>query len=506
MSRNQFVFKSISCFGLMASLWLTGCQKQVLSTNEDEAVNRLNQLNAQAASVTTNAVVEWNQERQRIDGFGAFGGRIVPFFESPKRDSILDYLWGNSGLKLNILRGKALHTYPFNQQNRVVTIKPAGVDIDVAVSSPAYQALSADAREHLGQLWILKKAKERFQVPVIIASTWTPPLYMKTNPNSISGKWFNGLNLNTSSTLFARYLAGFAKAYQNEGITINAISPTNEPENVFSDWDASYWASNKLGEFVTNNLRPALNEEGLQSTKIIASENAAWGTANTFLSGMDRSNVDILAGHGYVEITELIGGKRGFNQSPSKWTFSTGGKPMWVTEASDDGGNYDAGIEGGLKLAVNMHKLLADCDASAYVFWLGMLAFQNNEALICTRSDGSLEFTKAYDVMGHYSRFIKANYKRINVAVQNANGLLISAYKDPQTGKFAMVVTNTGSSSVPLDINLSGFVGGQLSNYQTTATSVGHWGLAGIVAPTASGVYSLTIPAKSVSTLEGTKQ
>ncbi|ULT24253.1 hypothetical protein KUH03_35360 [Sphingobacterium sp. E70] len=79
--------------------------------------------------------------------------------------------------------------------------------------------------------------------------------------------------------------------------------------------------------------------------------------------------------------------------------------------------------------------------------------------MICTRSDGSLEFTKAYDVMGHYSRFIKANYKRINVAVQNANGLLISAYKDPQTGKFAMVVTNTGSSSVPLDINLSGFVG-----------------------------------------------
>ncbi|MNN36567.1 Glucuronoxylanase XynC precursor [compost metagenome] len=221
---------------------------------------------------------------------------------------------------------------------------------------------------------------------------------------------------------------------------------------------------------------------------------------------MDRSNVDILAGHGYVEITELIGGKRGFNQSPSKWTFSTGGKPMWVTEASDDGGNYDAGIEGGLKLAVNMHKLLADCDASAYVFWLGMLAFQNNEALICTRSDGSLEFTKAYDVMGHYSRFIKANYKRINVAVQNANGLLISAYKDPQTGKFVMVVTNTGSSSVPLDINLSGFVAGQLSNYQTTATSAGHWGLAGMVAPTANGVYSLTIPAKSVSTLEGTKQ
>ncbi|ULT24251.1 hypothetical protein KUH03_35350 [Sphingobacterium sp. E70] len=144
-----------------------GLSKAGIIDNEDDAVNRLNQLNAQAAAVTTNAVVEWNQERQKNRRFWCLRGRIVPFFESPKRDSILDYLWGNSGLKLNILRGKVLHTYPFNQQNRVVTIKPAGVDIDVAVNSPAYQALSADAREHLGQLWILKKRRKDFRSPLL---------------------------------------------------------------------------------------------------------------------------------------------------------------------------------------------------------------------------------------------------------------------------------------------------------------------------------------------------
>jgi O-glycosyl hydrolase len=134
-----------------------------------------------------------------------------------------------------------------------------------------------------------------------------------------------------------------------------------------------------------------------------------------------------------------------------------------------------------------------------------MLAFQNNEALICTKSDGSLEFPKTYDVMGHYSRFIKAGYMRINVAVQNANGLLISAYKDPQTGKFALVVTNTGTAAVPLDINLTGFASGALNNYQTTASSSGHWGNVGAVNPNSSGVYSLIVPAKSISTLEGNK-
>jgi len=497
-NRLYTVLAVVSTFSIFS------CQKTSLTPEGPEALlNKKAAVSAQAGAAI--ATLNWDQTYQKIDGFGAFGGRIVPFFESAKRDSILDYLWGGSGLKLNILRGKVLHTYPFNQQTKVVTIKPAGVSIDVDRNSAAYQNLTADEKEQLGQVWIMKKAKERYEVPFVMASTWTPPLYMKTNTSSISAKWFNGLNFNTSSTAFARYLTGFVKSFQNEGITINAISPSNEPENVFSDWDASYWDSSHLGQFITNNLRPELNSAGLQSTKIVSSENAAWGTADNFLSGMDRSNVDILAGHGYVEISGIITGQRGFNQSPSMWNFSIGGKPMWVTEASDDGGNYDSGIEGGLKLAVNMHKLLADCNANAYVFWLGMLAFQNNEALICTKSDGSLEFPKTYDVMGHYSRFIKANYMRINVAVQNANGLLISAYKDPQTGKFALVVTNTGTAAVPLDINLSGFASGALNNYQTTATSSGHWGNVGAVSPNSSGVYSLTIPAKSISTLEGNK-
>jgi len=56
-----------------------------------------------------------------------------------------------------------------------------------------------------------------------------------------------------------------------------------------------------------------------------------------------------------------------------------------------------------------------------------------------------------------------------------------------------------------LDINLTGFASGALNNYQTTASSSGHWGNVGAVTPNSSGVYSLTIPAKSISTFEGNK-
>ncbi|QQT35586.1 glycoside hydrolase [Sphingobacterium spiritivorum] len=479
---------------------LGSCEKKDLVNDKLLNQNALAQTNG-----VVDVVLDWNQTYQKIEGFGAFGGRITPFFESGKRDSIMEYLWGNTGLHLNMLRGKVLHTYPFNQQTKVVTIQPAGVDINIDVNSTQYQSLTEDQKEHLGQLWILKTAKQRHQVPIIFASTWTPPLYMKTNPNSISGKFFNGLNFNTSSTTFANYLAGFTKAYKEAGIDFYGISPSNEPENVFSDWDASYWKPKNLGEFITNNLRPALNREGLQSVKIISSENAAWGTANSFLSSMDKSKVDILAGHGYVEIGDLIFGQRGLNQNPQIWNYATGNKPVWVTEASDDSGVYDNTMTGGLKLAKNMHKFLAECNVNSYVYWLGMLAIRNNESLICTNSDGTLDFPKTYDVMGHYSRFINAGYYRFKATSTGGSNIMVSAYKDPVSGKFTCVVINSGTTAANCKIKLQGFGVSSLQNYQTTDSSAGHWPAGTVVNADASGELSVTLPAKSITTYTGIK-
>ncbi|RAJ35531.1 glycoside hydrolase [Pedobacter cryoconitis] len=471
-------------------------QQQKTSSVKNDAV--------EIARDTADITLSWDKTYQKIEGFGAFGGRITPFFESPKRDSIMDQLWGQKGLQLTIIRGKIIRSYPFDKQNGVVSIKPAGADIDMDVNSAAYQKLTADEKEQIGQLWILKKAKERYQLPIMFASAWTPPLYMKTNPASESGKNFNGLNFKCCSTDFARYLSGFTKAYQNEGINFYAISPTNEPENIFSDWDASYWDAKHLGEFVSGNLRPALNAAGLTATKIISSENAAWGTANSFLSGMDKSNVNILAGHGYVEIGDLIFGKRGLNQDPKPWSFATGNKPVWLTETSDDGGTYDGTITGGLKLATSIHKFLAECNINAFVYWLGMLAIKNNESLIGTNSDGSLEFPKTYEVMGQFSRAIHPGYVRFDSKLQNNSTLKVSAYKDPVSGKFSLVAINPGQQAVVCKVRLTGFNAGLLNSYQTTAGHI-RWQNGDAIAVKANGIFEVLVPASGVITFTGIK-
>ncbi|WP_291912452.1 glycoside hydrolase [Chitinophaga sp. CB10] len=489
----------------MIALFGISCSKDA----SQASLEKITGVKAQIASSTpgtdsANITLNWAQGYQRIEGFGAFAGRVTPFFESPKRDSILDLLWGNSGLQLNMIRGEVLYTYPFNSSTGVVTIKPPTVDIDVAPTSAAYTGLTADQKTHISQLWIMKSVKQRYNTPIAFASTWTPPLSMKTNTSVVSAKWFNGLNYSCCSTSFANYVAGFVKGYQNEGVSLYGVSPSNEPENVFSDWPASYWTASHLGEFISNNLRPALNAQGLNNVKIISSENAAWGTANSFLSSMDKSNVDILAGHGYVEVGDLIVGNRGLNQNPTIWNYATGNKPVWVTEASDDAGTYDASMTMGLKLATSMHKFLAECNVNAYVYWLGMLAFQNNEALICTRADGTLEFPKTYDVMGQFSKFVRPGYFRFGASVSNNGNLKVSAYKDPATGKFSVVVINTGAAPVKCAVALSGFAASTLTGYVTSAASSAHWAATAPVSANAGGGFVVNVPATSVVTFTGT--
>ncbi len=485
---------------LLSGVMISSCSKNM---NTEPSQGKPAYAVQAAGYDTANITLNWGTTYQRIEGFGAFAGRATPFFESAKRDTIMKQLWGNDGLQFNIIRGEIMYTYPFNKTTGTVTIKPAGTDINTDVNSATYKALTDDQKAQLSQLWILKNVQTRYQVPIMFASAWTPPLSMKTNPNDVSGKNFNSLNFNCCSTDFANYIAGFTKAYQNEGINFYGVSPANEPENVFSDWAACYWDASHLGQFITNNLRPALNNKGLNGVKVIASENAAWGTANSFLSSMDKSNVDILAGHGYVEIGDILQGKKGLNQNPAIWNYATGNKPVWVTEASDDGGVYDNTMTGGLKLATNMHKFLAVCNVNAYVYWLGMLASRNNESLICTATDGSLEYPKMYDVMGQYSRFIHPGYYRFNAALANNSTLMVSAYKDPATGKFSVVVVNPGANETHTRMNLSGFNSGSIISYLTSDNSSTHW-QSNSITPQAGGGYVVTVPPYSVVTFTGT--
>jgi glucuronoarabinoxylan endo-1,4-beta-xylanase len=79
-------------------------------------------------------------------------------------------------------------------------------------------------------------------------------------------------------------------------------------------------------------------------------------------------------------------------------------------------------------------------------------------------------------------------------------GVSVSAYKDPSTGKFAIVAINQNGSAVTLDFALSGFTANTVVPWVTSASL----DLAQQPSITVGGsVFGATLPAASVTTFVG---
>lgn len=91
----------------------------------------------------------------------------------------------------------------------------------------------------------------------IIATPWSAPPWMKSNESFAGGK----LKYECYQ-VYAKYLITYIKLLQSRGITINAITPQNEPLNTRNNPSMEMSAADQT-DFIKNYLGPALHESGL---------------------------------------------------------------------------------------------------------------------------------------------------------------------------------------------------------------------------------------------------
>jgi O-glycosyl hydrolase/alpha-tubulin suppressor-like RCC1 family protein len=108
---------------------------------------------------------------------------------------------------------------------------------------------------------VLKKAEQINPNIQVIAAPWTAPPWMKSNESYIGGSLKSA-----DQKDYASYFVDFIKAYEADGITINYVTPQNEPGDSTNDPSMVMSASGE-STFVDQYLSPALR--GL-STKILA--------------------------------------------------------------------------------------------------------------------------------------------------------------------------------------------------------------------------------------------
>ena len=89
-----------------------------------------------------------------------------------------------------------------------------------------------------------------------------------------------------------------------------------------------------------------------------------------------------------------------------------------------------------------IHEFMTVPQANAFLYWRGAHTTDSNQTLIRIDSPTSYTIPKRLWALGHYSRFVRPEWVRMEAGDEPYKGMLISAYKNPATGEFAVVIVN----------------------------------------------------------------
>jgi glucuronoarabinoxylan endo-1,4-beta-xylanase len=334
-----------------------------------------------------------------------------------------------------------------------------------------------------GTLQLMKQAQAR-GVTTFFASSWSPPASMKSNGSWGSGGSFLGNTANYAA--YATLLASYVTLLKANGVPLIAISPQNEPE-VSQSYQSATWTGQEFHDFIPY-LHAALGTAGVSSTQIMFPENDCWSAsydgfaATTMNDATVAGDVGIMAQHGYC--------------GPATPTaVNNYGKHLWMTEvSSQSGGSFNGSITDALPWATLIHKYLTISQVNGFVWWC-----DTDSSNTCL-ADGSGNLARRAYATGNWSKFVRPGWSRIDVT--DTSGMEITAFKDPASGKFAVVVVNTGASKSNT-FTLNGFNAATVTPWITDASRAL---IQESDVAVSGGAFSYTIPADSVVTFVGQAQ
>lgn len=207
-----------------------------------------------------NIDINESQIFQTVDGFGftLTGGsvEVINQLSASKKQELLQELFGSAAnaVSINYLR-LSIGASDLNSTVFSYNDLPAGqTDLTLANFSLAPDAALIQLLKDI--LTINPNIK-------IMATPWSPPVWMKDNNSTIGGslqpQYYN---------VYAKYFVKYIQKMQEEGIHIDAITPQNEPLHPGNNPSLSMTALQQA-EFIKTNLGPAFQAAGL-TTKIIA--------------------------------------------------------------------------------------------------------------------------------------------------------------------------------------------------------------------------------------------
>ncbi len=291
------------------------------------------------------------------------------------------------------------------------------------------------------------------------ASPWSPPAFMKTNNNMLEG----GKLKPEFYQPWANYYAKFIKAYQKEGIPIWGLTIQNEPM-ALQRWESCIYTAEEERDFLKNYLGPTLEKEGLGDKKIIVwdhNRDLLFQRADVILNDPEASKY--VWGTGFHWYEDWKDGTPMFD-AVKRVQEAFPDKNLIFTEGCNE--KYDVTrIENeDPKLAERYGKSMINDFNNGTVAWtdwnilLDETGGPNHVGNFCfspvhgNTQTGELTFTNAYYYIGHFSKFIRPQAKRVSSA-SSSNNLLTTAFQNTD-GSLVIIVMNVSDTEVAYSLNM----------------------------------------------------
>ena len=211
-------------------------------------------------NVYPNIEIDESQTFQAIDGFGftLTGGsaQSINKLNSQKRKELLQELFGKNDNSISISYIRiSIGASDLNASSFTYNDLPAG-QTDSSLSQFSLNPDKADVIPMLKEILSINPQIK------ILATPWSPPTWMKDNNSFIGG------SLKTEYYgVYADYFVKYITKMKEEGITISAITPQNEPLHPGNN-PSLLMLAEQQADFIGNHLGPAFAKAKIK-TKIV---------------------------------------------------------------------------------------------------------------------------------------------------------------------------------------------------------------------------------------------
>jgi glucosylceramidase len=308
---------------------------------------------------------------------------------------------------------------------------------DEGVPDPELSRFSiAHDREYI--LPVIRRARQINPNLFLLASPWSPPAWMKDN-NSMLGGTLRRRYLGA----YANYLVKFLKAFQDEGVEIDALTPQNEVDtDQDSRMPACLLPQEIEVEFVGQHLGPAIEKAGLKTKIWLIDHNYnLWGRAICELDDEKvRRYTNALAWHGYLGQPEWL--QRVLTAHPDAEMFWTEGgpdigDPAYSTDWPKWSTTFSRILRNRLRCIIGWNLALDEMGKpNIGPFSCGGLVTVHSETREIRRSG-------QYWAFAHYSRALQRGARVIDSDGDIKNVHHVAALNPD--GNYVVVLTNTGA-------------------------------------------------------------